>query len=395
MKKLLSIAVVFAMLIGVLLPTAQANIKFDKKKLTNIELVNSHANLIPLMPISDEAELITLKGDATATQAQMVRFIEKRNKKPKLNCSVRQIVQYYYEEASREGIRPDIAICQAIKETGTFAYGGDVDPSQNNFCGLGATGNHEPGAKFPTPQIGARAHIQHLLAYASKEPPKVDIVDPRYVLVRDFRKDIFGKLTHWTDLNGVWAVPGTHYGQDILRLWQQAQMPDGSNESLFAANRNLIVNEPTAELYITRGLVYFEREDYYSAEADFQSAAALTPSVEAYFNIAVSQEKINNIKAAMRSYDKAIELDEKFALSWFNRGLLKIQQGDYKGAIADFKKVLEIEPVTADAHNEIGIAYFKMKKYQDAYKEFKRANEINDKNETVLANLNAMESCIK
>ena len=38
-----------------------------------------------------------------------------------------------------------------------YTYGGDVLPSQNNFCGLGATGNKVKGAAFPTAQIGVRA----------------------------------------------------------------------------------------------------------------------------------------------------------------------------------------------------------------------------------------------
>ena len=110
-------------------------------------------------------ETVTIFGEPEATQAQMVHHIEKRNPKPLLNCTVRQIVQLYYEEAGLEGIRPDVALCQALKETGFFGYGGDVDWKQNNYCGLGATGNHEPGLKFETPQLGVRAHIQHLLAY--------------------------------------------------------------------------------------------------------------------------------------------------------------------------------------------------------------------------------------
>ena len=98
----------------------------------------------PLLPAPAAADSITIAGPTTATQEQMVRFIQKRNPQPKLTCSLEEIVGYYYEEAGREGVRPDVALCQALKETGFFNYGGDVAPAQNNFCGLGATGNHEP-----------------------------------------------------------------------------------------------------------------------------------------------------------------------------------------------------------------------------------------------------------
>ena len=375
---------------------AAKKVKFDKKKLNAVEFIDAPARLNPLIIAREAPEKVTILGEATATQGQMVNYLEKRNPKPLLNCTPRQIVQIYYEEASREGIRADIALCQAIKETGAFGYGGDVDPSQNNYCGLGATGNHEPGLKFATPQLGVRAHIQHLLAYTSTTPPKVAIVDPRYALVRDFRKDVFGKATHWTDLNGVWAVPGTYYGQDILKIWQQAQMPDASNESLMAATRNIKLNAPTVEMFVYRGLVYFERKDYYNAKDDFESALALDKnSVEALFDLAITQEKLNKDNDAIKTYDNLIAVDNEFTMAWYNRGRLKLLKGEYDDAISDFKRTLELEPQFADAQNEIAIAHFKQKKYVEALDDFNVAHEINDRNETVIKNKQALESCIK
>lgn len=155
----------------------------------------------------------------------MVHFIKKRN--PRLTCSIEEIVNYYYQEAGHEGIRGCAALCQALKETGFFAYGGDVSPKQNNFCGLGATGNHEPGLSFATAQLGVRAHIQHLLAYTSQRRPSVQVVDPRYDLLIQRRPDLHGKVSKWTGLNG--ATVGRNYGQEILSLWRQAQAPDASD----------------------------------------------------------------------------------------------------------------------------------------------------------------------
>lgn len=155
-----------------------------------------------------------IMGKAVATQEQCVRFLLKHNPYPKLNVSAKELVSYYYEEGNRTGIRPDIAFAQALKETGYFRYGGTVVPSQNNYCGLGTTSATVRGAYFATPRLGVKAHIQHLLAYASTEEPDDEIVDPRYELVRQS----YGSqtLTQWKDLNGRWAVPGVGYGQSIL-----------------------------------------------------------------------------------------------------------------------------------------------------------------------------------
>lgn len=155
-----------------------------------------------------------IMGGAVATKEQCVRYLLKNNPYPLLNTTPEKLVDYYYEEAAREGIRPDIAFAQALKETGYFRYGGTVIPAQNNYCGLGTTSATVKGAFFDTPQLGVRAHIQHLLAYASTKLPTTPVVDPRYELVRSSYGD--NTLHEWKELNGRWAVPGVGYGQSIL-----------------------------------------------------------------------------------------------------------------------------------------------------------------------------------
>ena len=157
-------------------------------------------------------------GTPMATQQQCVKYLLRNNPRPNLKVSAEEIVAYYYEEGKREGIRPDVAFAQALKETGFFRYGGDVIPEQNNYCGLGTTGGGVKGEFFSTPQLGVRAHIQHLLAYSSTRRPTMPIVDPRYSIVRQaYGSRTLGK---WQDLNGRWAVPGRYYGQEILSMFR-------------------------------------------------------------------------------------------------------------------------------------------------------------------------------
>lgn len=157
-------------------------------------------------------------GTPLASQEQCVRYLLSVNPHPDITVTPQELVSYYYEEGEREGIRPDVAFAQALKETGFFRYGGDVIPQQNNFCGLGTTGGGVKGAFFPTAQLGVRAHIQHLLAYASTREPNAPVIDPRYQLVRNSYGD--RTLGRWEDLNGRWAVPGHTYGQSILSMFR-------------------------------------------------------------------------------------------------------------------------------------------------------------------------------
>ena len=176
--------------------------------------VPENISVKPTVSVSDTSII----GTPIATQSQCVKYLLRNNPRPNLPVSAEQIVAYYYEEGRREGIRPDVAFCQALKETGFFRYGGDVVPEQNNYCGLGTTGGGVKGEYFATPQLGVRAHIQHLLAYSSTRRPTMPVVDPRYGLVRQ----AYGSRTlgTWQDLNGRWAVPGNFYGQEILSMFR-------------------------------------------------------------------------------------------------------------------------------------------------------------------------------
>lgn len=370
--------------------------KVNRRAMDSVKWRLAPAYEEPMLEAEAAADTITIMGAAEASEEQMVRYIEKRNPQPKLNCSVEDIVRYYYEEAGREGIRPDVALCQALKETGFFAYGGDVSPKQNNFCGLGATGNREPGASFATPQLGVRAHIQHLMAYATQERPHGAIVDPRYKHVVVNRPDIHGHITKWTGLNGVWAVPGTRYGQEILYLWQQAQAPDGSDASLAAAEKKVRQMPDEAGSYIYRGIVYFNRAAYKEAQADFKQAAGLKPdSMAAHYNLAITQQREGDHKAALKSYDALLNLSPEFMQAWYNRGLIALDQKKEKEALADFQEALRLTPQTADAKNAQAVAYIRQKDYAKAWQALGEAADINSANMNVLANQFIFEACLK
>lgn len=370
--------------------------EINKKAVTQVQWKTAPAFDSPMMAVDTAPDTITILGPAEATQEQMIHFIKKHNAKPKLTCSVEDIVNYYYQEAGREGIRPDVALCQAIKETGFFGYGGDVSPSQNNFCGLGATGNHEPGHSFATAQLGVRAHIQHLLAYTRSEKPSIAIVDPRYWHVVRNRPDLHGKVFKWTGLNGAWAVPGKNYGQEILSLWRQAQAPDASDAALEAGNRKVKSAPDEASSYIYRGIVWYNRGDYKTALRDFSQALTFQPqSSEALYNHAITASKLNNQKLARKDYDVLLKTTPNLNQGWFNRGLLRFEAKDYDGAIADMEQLLQIEARSADARNLIGVAHIQQKKYTDAWKDFQEAAAINSANMNVLANQFIMEACLK
>lgn len=346
------------------------------------------------MPAENAAE-VTILGEATATEEQMLAYLLRRNPQPKLTGTPAELVHIYYEEAEREGIRPDAALAQAFKETGFFAYGGDVDWKQNNFCGLGATGNGAKGLSFPDMRTGARAHIQHLLVYASKQPPTVPIVDPRYELLRTNRPDVFGRLSRWVDLNGVWAVPGRNYGQEILMIRDRAHEPDGSDASLHAANAH-IMQAGDADSYIYRGLVYLHRNAYAEALADFAAAQKRdTKRTEPYLGIALVHHAAGNTEDAHRAYAAYLKIAPKDNTAWYNYGLIFLAGNENTKAADAFRRSLQASSENADAHTALGIAELRTKNYPAAWKSFAAAAALAPETYEILANQILLEACLR
>ena len=349
----------------------------------------------PILEEEAPPESVEILGAAEATPEQMTAFIRRRNPQPKLACSVEEIVRLYYEEAAAEGVRSDVALCQALKETGFFAYGGDVLPEQNNYCGLGATGNKAKGAYFATPQQGVRAHIQHLMAYATTERPHAPLVDPRYDLVRLYRSDIYGKIRTWTGLNGVWAVPGTSYGQDILLLHREATTPDASDASLAFAEKKLREKKDAAA-YVYRAIVLAKRGENDRAAEDLAAALRLSPkSAAALYDRALFFAAAGDEKRAKDDLEALLRAHPDFAYAWYNLGVMNLKAGRNDAAMRDFERVLALVPQSANARSNIGVALVREKKYQEAWRAFAQAAEINTANPTVLQNQIVFAACLK
>ena len=210
----------------------------NKKELPKPMVVPVKKEYFRGMELPANYKSISIFGSSVATRGQAVNLIKANGSKVKLDCSIEEIVNLYWVEAEREGVRPDIALAQALVETGYFGYGGTVQPKQNNFCGLGTTGKKVKGAKFKTPEIGVRAHIQHLLAYSVMKKPSTNIVDPRYDLAHAIRKER-GFIDKWSGLQGTWAM-GSQYCEKIMVIYQAMlgmEMSEAEKKELLAKQK--------------------------------------------------------------------------------------------------------------------------------------------------------------
>lgn len=158
-----------------------------------------------------------IMGGSKAIAAQMKAYI--LSIKPDVAQSVLDMIPLYLSEGDAEGVRGDVAFAQSCLETGNFGFAGSaVTLDQNNFCGMGVTSNGVKGNSFDTPQLGIRAQIQHLKAYASTEGLKNTLIDPRFQYVTRGCAQYVEWLGQQENPNGKGWAAGAGYGSKILTI---------------------------------------------------------------------------------------------------------------------------------------------------------------------------------
>ena len=123
--------------------------------------------------------------------------------------------QLYWELAATRGIRPEVAYAQSGKETAYGNFGGVIDASFKNPCGLKTrTGgsDDDPAAHmiFNTWRQGVTACLDHLALYAGAPGyPRANTPDPRHFA------SIYGTARIVERLGATWA-PSPDYGVSIV-----------------------------------------------------------------------------------------------------------------------------------------------------------------------------------
>ena len=164
-----------------------------------------------------EDSLTAIMGKAAATAEQMKAYLKKKN--PAVPQSVLDMILLYISEGEAEGVRGDIAFAQSCLETGNFTFSGSaVNLKQNNFCGLGVTQRGKTGLSFESAQLGIRAQIQHLKAYASTDKLRNALADPRFRYVKRGCAPYVEWLGQKQNPQGKGWAAGEKYGENILSI---------------------------------------------------------------------------------------------------------------------------------------------------------------------------------
>lgn len=132
------------------------------------------------------------------------------------------LIPLFWEIAEARGIDAAGMFCQSCKETGFGNFGGVLDASYCNPCGMKTSqggGNYDPDAhmRFKDWRQGITAQADHLGLYAGIEGyPKPGTPDPRHFPY------IAGAAPTFEDLGGKWAGSKT-YGTSIVKMKEELE----------------------------------------------------------------------------------------------------------------------------------------------------------------------------
>lgn len=181
-----------------------------------------------------------------ATPGRMMAFLASRNER--LDPRLQKIAVEYMRHGEQLGLRWDYAFYQMLLETGYLSFKGnggrrgDVSPGQNNFAGLGATGNGVSGERFPDVSTGVLAHLQHVLVYAGEtvEDPVAERTRKvqEWGILKSMQRRAGGPVT-FRHLATKWA-PGANYVAALESLASRfhesfCRMPDPNPEMVTEA----------------------------------------------------------------------------------------------------------------------------------------------------------------
>ncbi|GAB4367401.1 MAG: hypothetical protein Kow0042_08000 [Calditrichia bacterium] len=132
-----------------------------------------------------------------------------------------------------------------------------------------------------------------------------------------------------------------------------------------------------APVRVNLGLIHTETGDYEAALRDYQKAMELDPAnADAYRGRAKAYMALGMLEEAEATYRKAIEMKPDFWSGYNELGRFYFQQGRYEEAVNQFQRVVELTPRNVKGYINLGSAYFYLNRRIEAIQAFTKAQEI-------------------
>lgn len=139
-------------------------------------------------------------------------------------------------------------------------------------------------------------------------------------------------------------------GPLAVHCYESAESRDPTRSALEACNRALAEEPLTvrdrAATLVNRGILHMIGARYGEADANFDSAIALHPTMaDSWLNKGFLRLRQGHGRAALPLLDRALELpSDRQALAYYARGIAHEQTGNIDAAYADLQRARALEP---------------------------------------------------
>jgi tetratricopeptide (TPR) repeat protein len=150
------------------------------------------------------------------------------------------------------------------------------------------------------------------------------------------------------------------------------------DEAVALCTQEIDLSPRSAEAYHSRGIVYYLKQNYDAAIADYDKAISLDPKGRSnfYANRGMAYIGKGLFDKAFSDLDRAISMDPKDFRAYGGRGRAYAGRGDLDRAIADYTRSLELDPwpdQSGITRADRGDAYFAKEQYESALFDYQKA----------------------
>jgi tetratricopeptide (TPR) repeat protein len=141
------------------------------------------------------------------------------------------------------------------------------------------------------------------------------------------------------------------------------------------------------DVHFGLGYLLWSNQRYEEAVQEFKAELANNPKhVQALAYLGDAEIKLNQPEAAAPLFERAIEIDPKFGLSYMDLGILYADAGRNDDALRELKVAEGLMPSDVDVHWRLGRLYRVLGNKEEAKAELEKAKSITQSADTALIN---------
>ena len=144
---------------------------------------------------------------------------------------------------------------------------------------------------------------------------------------------------------------------------------------------NVLDKEKKGELYFYRGWAHHKLNDNNNASRFFESANLLAPDLKRKFiQLGIDYYDKNEFIKAIEQYEKALALDNNYAIAHYNRALAYYDLKEYDQSLAGCNTAILLDPDYTNAYIVRGLSLYYKNNFPGAIDDYNKAVELNENN---------------